>query len=37
VVNIEKYYNLERLRPNFSSFNGKPLFIMTSDYATKSS
>jgi len=31
VVNVEKFYNTERLRPNYESFEMKPLFIMTSD------
>jgi len=31
-VDIAKYYNTERLRPQYKSFNQKPLFIMTSDY-----
>ncbi len=31
VVNVEKYYNTERLRPHFHSFAMNPLFIMTSD------
>ncbi|MDZ4163880.1 MAG: ATP-dependent 6-phosphofructokinase [Smithellaceae bacterium] len=31
VVDIEKYYNCERLRPHYASFESKPLFIMTSD------
>ncbi len=31
-VDIEKYYNKERLRPYYESFESKPLFIMTSDY-----
>jgi ATP-dependent phosphofructokinase / diphosphate-dependent phosphofructokinase len=31
-VDIEKYYNCERLRPHYSTFESKPLFIMTSDY-----
>jgi 6-phosphofructokinase len=31
-VDVEKYYNCERLRPYYESFEGKPLFIMTSDY-----
>ncbi|MCX6257760.1 MAG: ATP-dependent 6-phosphofructokinase [Bacteroidia bacterium] len=31
LVNVEKYYNTERLRPVFSSFEFKPLFIMTGD------
>jgi len=30
-VNIEKYYNKERLRPNYESFEMRPLFIMTSE------
>lgn len=32
VVDVDKYYNRERLRPFYKSFNYKPLFIMTSDY-----
>ncbi len=32
VVDVAKYYNRERLRPYYKSFNYKPLFIMTSDY-----
>jgi len=32
VVDVAKYYNTERLRPYYKSFNFKPLFIMTSDY-----
>lgn len=32
VVDIEKYYNCERLRPYYERFESKPLFIMTSDY-----
>ncbi len=31
IVNIEKYYNPERLRPKYETFSGQPLFIMTSD------
>jgi 6-phosphofructokinase len=31
VVNVNKYYNTERLRPHFHSFEMNPLFIMTSD------
>ena len=31
VVDVEKYYNTERLRPQYKAFNGLPLFIMTSD------
>ena len=30
-VNVDKYYNRERLRPNYESFEMRPLFIMTSD------
>jgi 6-phosphofructokinase 1 len=32
VVDVSKYYNTERLRPNYDSFQRQPLFIMTSDY-----
>jgi 6-phosphofructokinase 1 len=32
IVDIEKYYNCDRLRPYYESFESKPLFIMTSDY-----
>jgi ATP-dependent phosphofructokinase / diphosphate-dependent phosphofructokinase len=32
VVDVDKYYNCERLRPHYESFESKPLFIMTSDY-----
>ncbi|MCE5264085.1 MAG: ATP-dependent 6-phosphofructokinase [Deltaproteobacteria bacterium] len=31
IVEIEKYYNCDRLRPYYESFESKPLFIMTSD------
>ncbi|MBM3130842.1 MAG: phosphofructokinase [Chloroflexi bacterium] len=31
VVSVEKYYNTERLRPSYASFEMRPLFIMTSD------
>jgi len=31
VVDIHKYYNTDRLRPVYKSFESKPLFIMTSD------
>ncbi len=31
VIDIEKYYNHERLRPKYESFVKQPLFIMTSD------
>ncbi len=30
-VNVEKFYNTDRLRPYYKSFEMKPLFIMTSD------
>jgi 6-phosphofructokinase 1 len=31
LVNVEKYYNTERLRPQYRSFEMRPLFIMTSE------
>ena len=31
VVDVEKFYNKERLRPQYESFELRPLFIMTSD------
>jgi 6-phosphofructokinase 1 len=31
VVNVAKYYNTERYRPNYESFEMKPMFIMTSE------
>lgn len=31
VVDVDKYYNVERLRPHYKSFESKPLFIMASD------
>jgi 6-phosphofructokinase 1 len=31
VVDVEKYYDTERLRPKYKAFNDLPLFIMTSD------
>ena len=31
VVNVERYYNTERYRPVFNSFDMAPLFIMTSE------
>jgi ATP-dependent phosphofructokinase / diphosphate-dependent phosphofructokinase len=31
VVNVKEHYNTERLRPHFSSFEMRPLFIMTSE------
>jgi len=30
-VNVEKYYNTERLRPHYKRLQNKPMFIMTSD------
>jgi 6-phosphofructokinase len=30
-VNVEKYYNKDRLRPRYKSFEMNPLFIMTSE------
>ncbi len=30
-VNVKKYYNIDRLRPNYESFEMRPLFIMTSE------
>lgn len=32
VVDVDKYYNRDRLRPHYETFEQKPLFIMTSDY-----
>lgn len=32
-VNVERFYNTDRLRPKFESFEMTPLFIMTSDAA----
>jgi 6-phosphofructokinase 1 len=31
VVDVSKYYNPERLRPRYTSFQGQPTFIMTGD------
>ncbi|MHC4415233.1 MAG: 6-phosphofructokinase [Planctomycetota bacterium] len=31
VVDIEKYYNAERLRPRYKTLIGQPLFVMTTD------
>lgn len=31
VVLVDKFYNIERLRPHYKSFTMKPLFIMTSE------
>ena len=32
IVNIKKHYNTERLRPIYSSFEMKPLFLMTGEH-----
>ena len=32
VVDVNKFYNVERLRPYYHKFEGSPVFIMTSDY-----
>ncbi len=31
IVDVKEQYNITRLRPQFSSFNNKPLFLMTND------
>ena len=31
LVNVDKFYNRDRLRPKYESFEDLPLFIMTSD------
>ena len=31
LVDLDRFYNTERLRPKYESFNMKPLFIMTSE------
>jgi len=31
VVKVDRFYNTDRLRPIYESFNGAPLFIMTSE------
>ncbi len=31
IVDVAKYYNADRLRPNYDVFDGKSFFIMTSD------
>ena len=31
-VDVKKFYNCERLRPEYNRFEGEPVFIMTSDY-----
>ncbi len=32
VVDVQKYYNTERMRPLYQTFTNMPLFIMTSDW-----
>ncbi len=32
MVDVDKYYNVERLRPRYEKFENRPLFIMTSDF-----
>ncbi len=32
IVNIEKYYNIERLRPHYHRFEMKPMFLMAADH-----
>lgn len=32
IVDVGKFYNTERLRPQYKKFEGSPVFIMTSDY-----
>ncbi len=31
VVNVKEHYNTDRLRPQYKSFEMKPLFLMTSE------
>jgi 6-phosphofructokinase 1 len=31
VVDIDRYYNPQRLRPKYETFRNQPLFIMTSE------
>jgi hypothetical protein len=31
IVDVEKYYHTERLRPRYETFRLKPMLIMTSD------
>jgi 6-phosphofructokinase 1 len=31
IVNVDKHYNVDRLRPYYKSFEMQPLFIMTSE------
>jgi 6-phosphofructokinase 1 len=32
LVDVQKFYNTDRLRPKYESFEMKPLFIMTSEF-----
>jgi 6-phosphofructokinase 1 len=32
VVDVGKFYNVDRLRPQYEKFSGAPVFIMTSDF-----
>ena len=32
IVNVEKYYNIERLRPHYHRFEMKPMFLMAADH-----
>ena len=32
IVNVEKYYNTERLRPHYHRFEMKPMFLMAADH-----
>jgi 6-phosphofructokinase 1 len=32
LVDVQKFYNIDRLRPKYESFEMKPLFIMTSEF-----
>lgn len=31
IVNVEKYYNIKRLRPHYNRFEMKPMFLMAAD------
>ena len=31
VIDVQKYYNIDRLRPKYETFSGQPMFIMTSE------
>ena len=31
IVNVDKYYNIERLRPHYNRFEMKPMFLMAAD------